>query len=139
MDVFFRSLVSGLPRYDLEHLSRLISDLRMNGRESDTYSFSIFYVTQNERNRLPRNRKGGKTNGSSNQPVPIHLCFNIQRTVVEGVWRQHVIIGENERFQLPASHSPNSFSHATLCRIEVQLLLAKAFTASALTDLVKHT
>jgi len=63
-------------------------------------------------------RSGVRINHHSLHGHPIHLCFNIQWTVVEGVWRQHVIIGENDRFQLLASHSPNSFSHERLWRIE---------------------
>ena len=59
---------------------------------------------------------GVRINHHSLHGHPIHLCFNIQRTFVEG--RQHVIIGENDRFQLLASHSLTSFSRARLCRIE---------------------
>ena len=43
------SEVSGLPRYDLEHLSRLISDLRMNGRESDTYRSFLYFLCDPKR------------------------------------------------------------------------------------------
>lgn len=43
------SKVSGLPRYDLEHLSRLISYLRMNGRESDTYRSFLYFLCDPKR------------------------------------------------------------------------------------------